>query len=243
MRNSPGTAISSTTLRERPAFGLFARGFVGLLPLWTGAIPVGIAYGVAARSAGLSIAETQIMSLTVFSAAAQVSAVALLTDGASRAVMIVTAMALNVQLLLFGLAVGRQERPSWLKKLAAAYVLTDGAYGVAVAGGTVTLAGLAGSGVSMFTAWNIGTALGAGIGHVLPDPHRIGIDYVVTLTFLAVLVPLIRNRAAVMTALVAAAATLLLVRLAPSGVSVLGAGLAGSAVGAWWSSRGERGAQ
>jgi predicted branched-subunit amino acid permease len=240
MEKHTAQALGSSSLRDRPSLRLFVRGFVGLMPLWTGAIPVGIAYGVAARSAGLSLAETQIMSLTVFSAAAQVSAVSLIDSGASWVIMIVTAMALNVQLLLFGLAVGREERPAWLKKLAAAYVLTDGAYGVALAGGRVTVPGLAGAGVSMYVAWNIGTALGAMVGHVLPDPHRIGVDYVVTLTFLAVLVPLIRSRAAVATALAAAIATLVLLRLAPSGVSVLGAGLAGAATGAWWSYHAER---
>jgi hypothetical protein len=62
----------------------FAQGFPAMLPLWTGAIPVGIAYGAAAREAGLSLAETQLMSLTVFSAAAQMSAVALIGAGRAR---------------------------------------------------------------------------------------------------------------------------------------------------------------
>ena len=46
-----------------------------------GAIPSGIAYGVAAHGAGLGPGETQLMSLVVFSAAAQVGAVALLGAG------------------------------------------------------------------------------------------------------------------------------------------------------------------
>jgi GNAT superfamily N-acetyltransferase len=42
---------------------LFVWGYLDMLPLWLGAIPVGIAYGVAARDAGLSFVETQLMSL------------------------------------------------------------------------------------------------------------------------------------------------------------------------------------
>ena len=84
---------------DEPArLALFARGFVALLPLWAGAIPSGIAYGVAARSAGLGLGETQLMSLVVFSAAAQVGAVSLLGAGAPVAVLIGTALALNAQL-------------------------------------------------------------------------------------------------------------------------------------------------
>ena len=228
---------------DEPArLALFARGFVALLPLWAGAIPSGIAYGVAARSAGLGLGETQLMSLVVFSAAAQVGAVSLLGAGAPVAVLIGTAMALNAQLPLLGLAVGRQARPSWAARLVAAWFLTDGAYGVAAARGPLRLPVLLGAGVSMFVGWNAGTALGAILGHAVPDPRRLGVDLVVPLTFLAVLVPLVRTRTAALTALVAGATALLLVRLAPGGVTVLGAGLAGSAAGAWRAQR-ERAAQ
>src|SRR4051794_18097237 len=109
-------------------WALFGRGFVGLLPLWLGAIPVGIAYGVAAHGAGFSLGETQLMSVIVFSASAQVSTLSLLAAGAPVLVTIVTALALNAQLLLIGLAVGRQERPSWPLRVLTACFLTDGAY-------------------------------------------------------------------------------------------------------------------
>jgi predicted branched-subunit amino acid permease len=220
---------------------LFARGFVGLLPLWAGAIPIGIAYGVAARGTGLSFGETQLMSLVVFSAAAQVSALSLLGAGAPGPVLVGTALALNAQVLLIGLAVGRQVRLSRAGRLLTAWFLTDGAYGVALGAGPLRLPILLGAGVSMYVGWNLGTAIGAAAVHALPDPRRLGADFVVPLTFLAVLIPLVRTRAAALAALVAGAATLLLAWLAPS-VAVLGAGLAGSAAGAWWAHRDPRGA-
>ena len=68
----------------------------------------------------------------------------------------------------------------------------------------------------------------------MPDSRRLGIDLVAPLTFLAVLVPLIRTRPAVLVALVAGIAALLLARLVPSGIAVLGAGVAGIAAGAWY---------
>jgi 4-azaleucine resistance transporter AzlC len=220
-----------------PSWGaLFRRGFVGLLPLWLGAIPIGIAYGVAARAAGFSLVETQLMSIIVFSASAQISALSLLAAGAPIVVIIVTALALNAQLLLIGLAIGRQQRPSWPARLLTASILTDAAYGVALADGRARLPVLVGAGVSMLLGWNLGTAIGAIVGAALPDPRRLGVDLVVTLTFLGVLVPLIRTRAALMAALAAGLATLVLVSLAPS-VAVLGAGVVGGSVGAWWSRR------
>lgn len=216
---------------------LFVRGFVGLMPLWAGAIPVGIAYGLAARGAGLSVVEAQMMSLVVFSAAAQVSAVSLLDDGASSMIVLATALLLNVQLLLLGLAAGRASRPRWLGRLLGAGFLTEGAYGVAIGSGRLTLPGLIGAGASMYVAWNLGTALGVTVGDAIPDPRGIGIDLVAPLTFLAVLVPLVRTRPALVTALVAGLTALALTQVAPTGVAVLGAGLGGSMAGAWAAGR------
>lgn len=95
------------------------------------------------------------------------------------------------------------------------------------------MAVLLGAGVSMYTGWNIGTALGAAAGGHMPDPRRLGIDLVAPLTFLAVLVPLVRSRTAVLVAVVAGVTAIVLGQVAPSGVTVLGAGLAGCAAGAW----------
>ncbi len=219
------------------SLALFARGFVAMLPLWAGAIPVGIAYGLAARGAGLDLSATQLMSLVVFSAAAQLSALSLLDAGAPGLVLVGAALALNAQLLLIGLAVGRELRPSWAARPMAAYFLTDGAYGVALALGRLRLPVLLGTGVSMFVAWNVGTGIGAAAGQALPELRRLGVDFVAPLTFLAVLVPLVRTRAAALAALVAGVATLLLAWLAPGGVAVLGAGLVGSTAAAWWAGR------
>ena len=66
------------TRRRRIWRGWFVRGFVAMLPLWAGAIPSGIAYGVAAQAVGLGIGETQLMSVLIFSSSAQISVVALL---------------------------------------------------------------------------------------------------------------------------------------------------------------------
>lgn len=215
----------------------FRSGFVAMLPLWIGAIPVGLAYGVAARAAGLTIPETLLMSVVVFSATTQVSAVALIDDGASTLVIILTTIALNVQLLLIGLAIGRQEPTPRIARLLAASVLTEGAYGVALSTGRLTLASVTGAGVSMFLAWNLGTLIGAGAGATIPNLTELGVDFVAPLTFLAVLVPLLRTRPALLAAITTSITTVFLARLVPVGVVVLLAAGIGSMSGYWWSNR------
>jgi len=219
------------------------RGFLAMLPMWTGAIPVGLAFGLAARGAGIDALDAQVMSLLVFSAAAQISAVSLIDDGAPAIVLLATTLLLNVQLLLLGLAAGRETRPGWLGRISGAFFLTEGSFGVAAAIGRLTLPSLVGAGVSMYTGWNIGTALGITVGDAIPDPRSIGIDLVAPLAFLAVLVPLVRNRPAVVTVVVAAAIVLILTQIVPSGVAVLGAGVGGSLAGAWFAGRPEMAAR
>lgn len=227
------TATSLRSARQRTLWrGWFARGFVAMLPLWAGAIPSGIAYGVAAQAVGLGIGATQLMSVLVFSSAAQVSVVALLEEGARFPLLLGTVLALNAQLPLLGLAIGKQLRPSWGQRLLAAFFLTDGAFGIAAALGRLRLPALLGAGVSMFAGWNLGTVLGVALGRAVPDPRGLGLDFVVTLSFLAVLVPLVRTRATLFVVAVAGLATFLLSQVAPSGVTVLGAGLAGCVAGA-----------
>ena len=213
----------------------FLRGFIALLPLWIAAIPSGIAYGVAARGTGLSAVEAQLMSLLVFSAAAQVGSLALLGGQLPGALLVGTAMILNAQLLLLGLTAGRRTRPRWRARLLAAFFLTDGAFAVAAGQGRLRLSVLIGAGMSMYTAWNAGTAIGPIAGGALLAVRGLGIDFVLPLIFLALLVPLVRSRPALAVALIAGLGTIILARMIPAGLAVLVAGIAASLSGAWWS--------
>jgi predicted branched-subunit amino acid permease len=212
----------------------FRRGFIGMMPLWVAAIPSGIAFGVAARGAGLGAIEAQLMSLLIFSAAGQVGALALLADPLPRPLVIGAVMALNAQLLLLGLAAGRQLRPRWPVHLGAAFFLTDAAFAVAAAGARLRLATLTGAGVSMYLAWNGGTALGLLLGRRLLAVRDLGIDFVLPLIFLALAIPTLRSRAACGVALIAGLGTLALGHLIPSSLALLLAGTGACLCGAWW---------
>jgi predicted branched-subunit amino acid permease len=208
-----------------------------MLPLWTGAIPSGIAYGVAAHEAGIASGETVLMSLIVFSAAGQLSAVALIDEGAQWPLLLATVLALNVQLLLLGLAVGRLLRLSRGQRFWTAWFLTDAAFAIAAGRGPLRGLVLLGAGVSMYLGWNLGTWLGIVAGGALRDPQALGVGLVVPLSFLAVLVPLLRSRPMVAAAVAAAGVTLPLAAFLPSGVAVLAGGVVGCAFGAGWARR------
>lgn len=240
MRETAPRPATTDDAAHPPAATSFRRGFVAMLPLWVAAIPSGIAYGVAARGAGLGAFETQLMSLLVFSAAGQVGVVALLGTAVPVALLIGTATALNAQMLLLGLATGRQLRLSWPKRLLTAFFLTDAAFAIAATRERLRLPMLIGAGVSMYLGWNLGTAIGIAAGRVLLDVRGLGIDFVLPLIFLALLVPLVRTRPTLLVVVVSGGLTFALSRLLPSGIAVLIAGVVASVAGAGWAARDAR---
>jgi branched chain amino acid efflux pump len=212
----------------------FAHGFRALLPLWLGAAPVAVVYAVTARAAGLTTTETQVMSLLVFSAPTQLGVANLLSTGASLGALLLMTVVLNLHQLLLGVSLGRLVPLSRAERMIAAYFLTDGAYGTTVASGTPSFAFLLGAELSMFVVWNVGTWLGAHVGHLLPDPRQLGVDFVFPLTFLSLLIPLVRSRAAFLTALCAGGVAFAAARLWPGSIAVVVGALFGSLAGACW---------
>lgn len=223
---APGWQGDPATIHE------LRRGFLAMLPLWAGAIPFGIAFSLTAREAGMTALDIQLMSLTVFTAAAQVSAVALMNVGASTIEILVTTVGLSVHLPLIGVAVARELQLSRLGRLGTALLLTDATYAVAAALGPLRAPVLVGAGASMYLGWNAGTALGLLVGGAIPDPQQYGLDFVVPLTFLAVVLPLIRNRVALLVVVCSAAGTLLFTPFLPTGFAILLAALPACLLGA-----------
>lgn len=210
----------------------FRRGFVAMAPLWLGVVPFGVVYAVLARDAGLSLVETQSLSVLVFAGSAQVSAVGLFGTGAAAVEIVSTTFLLNVRHVLYGLSLGRRiPLPGW-RRPAAAYFLTDEAFGVAVASGESTFAFLLGTELSLFLVWNLATLGGAIAGTAIADPGSLGIDLVFPLAFLALLVPLVRTRVELGVALFSGALAYVLAEQLPGGLPILVTGVAGSLLGA-----------
>ena len=211
----------------------FRRGFRAMLPLWLGAIPFAIAYAIAAQKAGLSPLETQLMSLTVSSAAAQMGIVQLLAVGAAPLAIILTAVALSLHHVLYGLSLSKRMKLSWLDKATTAYFLTDAAYGLIIAHeSNETSAFLLGAELSMFVVWNLFTAFGVLLGHIITIPADAHLDFVAPMTFFVLLVSLTKTRLALAVAIIAAAITWICLTLQLGSATVFIAGLGGAFMGA-----------
>lgn len=217
------------------ARGPFVRGFLAMVPLWAGIAPFAVAFAVLARAAGFTVLSTQALSLILFAGAAQVATVTLVNGGANAVAVVGTVFLLNVRHVLYGLSyrrlAGNQEGPP---KPLLAFLLTDEAYGVTVKAfldGYGSPMFLLGAGLSLYVVFNVATLAGALLGSLLPDPSRSGLNFVFPLTFLALLLPLLRSRRQVLVAVVSGALALGLSHITPAGVTVLGAAVTAAALG------------
>ena len=217
--------------------GDFIKGFGAVMPLWLGAVPFALVYTAAARQAGINPFEIQLMSLTIFSAPLQLSLVSLGAAGASFLIMLGVTLTLTVQLVLYGLSLRQLISLDRKQRLAAACFLTDGAYALTVAQGTkASFAYLFGAELSMYFIWNAGTLGGLLLNGGIFDPAKIGADFVVPLTFLVLLVPMVRQRADLLVVGLCALGSWALGGLLPSGLLVLVVALLAGFLGAWLTS-------
>ncbi|SEJ58657.1 4-azaleucine resistance probable transporter AzlC [Deinococcus reticulitermitis] len=218
-------------------FPPFWRGFRVMVPLWLGTVPFAVAYAVTARAAGLSVAETCLMSLTTFAGAAQFAAAGLFGAGASGLSIVLTTALLNARHVLYGLSLARQLNLTGKQRLLAAQFLTDEAYGVVAVHGPREPGGLSfpfllGAELSLYVSWNLTTLLGALAGAVLPGPERLGVGVIFPLAFLGLLIPLLRDRVSVLVALASGLGAWGLSRALPGGLVILIAGACGALLGA-----------
>lgn len=212
----------------------FWSGFRAVLPLWAGMIPFGLAYAVTARSANLSVLETQLMSLIVFSGSAQFSAAGLFLIGTSGLAIVATTFVINVRHLLYSLSLGQKMKLTWLQRIVGAHFLTDEAFGVTVASGQRNFSYLLGAELSVFVTWNLSTLAGSLLSEAVPDPVALGVDFIFPVAFLALLVPLLKRRLDSLIAVASGVAAFVLANVqgVNGGLTILLVGIAGSLLGA-----------
>ncbi|GAA0664717.1 AzlC family ABC transporter permease [Natronoarchaeum mannanilyticum] len=169
-------------------------GFVKCVPVSLGVAGYGIAFGVLAQQAGLSVAEATLMSAVVVAGAAQVIAVELWADPIPVALVVGTAFVVNLRYTLMGAAL----RP-WLRDLTplqaygSVFFMADENWALTMgelrSGGTKG-AFLLGSGLAIWAFWVGSTVLGATAGATIGEPSRYGLDFVLVAVFLAIAVSL-----------------------------------------------------
>lgn len=195
----------------------------------------GISFGAISVAAGLTVGQTCVMSLLVFTGASQFALVGVIASGGAPLSGAVAALLLGTRNSLYGLRLAPLLRWRGWRRAAAAQLLMDESTAMSVNRSTSAAArvGFLSTGLAVFVLWNLATLGGAVGGEALGDPRAYGLDAAVGGAFLALLWPRMSDRRNQLVALLAVALALSLVRVSAAGVPVLAAGLVALLVGAF----------
>lgn len=184
-----------------------------------------VSFGVLSVAAGLSVAQTCVLSLACFTGASQFSYVSVLGAGGSVAAALAPSLLLAARNGVYALGLRSVLRRS---RALEAQLVIDESTAMALAHGGSRRAFLA-TGLSVFGFWNAGTLLGALVGGGV-DPRALGLDALFPAVFIALLAPQLRRAGAVPAALAGALVAVVLLPLTPAGVPVMASALVGVVV-------------
>ena len=185
--------------------------------------PFGLAFGAVSVNAGLSVMQTCLLSLLLFSGASQFALVSIIGSGGGMGSALSTALLLGIRNGLYGMRVRELVRPRGVQRLLAAQFTIDESTAMAIAEAPRGHAVRAfwTTGLSIYILWNLSTVVGALLGTGLGSPSSAGLDAAGPATFVALLGPRLDSPHMRVVAFIAAAVALVVVPFVPAGAPVL----------------------
>lgn len=234
--------MSSPSQGSRTLFAHWLAGVQAGFPIVLGYFPVAVAFGMAARSSGLSGLQSVVTSAVLYAGASQFALVGLLGAGEPPLVVGLTALALNVRHIFYGPVLApllQGLSRGWRALLA--YGLTDEVFAAAAARMESVPAAerpgwLWGLSSAAYGSWLLGTWVGTtGGGAIMTAFPQLGqvLSFALPVLFLVLLLPLLQGPA-VVTALVTAVATLPLHLTGRTGPGLAVGVVAGLLAGLLW---------
>lgn len=177
----------------------FRAGCWDIAPVVATVVPYGLVVGATAVDAGFTVAQAVSFAALVNAGAAQLAAIGLLDAGTPLAVVVLTALVINVRMVMYSASLAPHldsEPLGW--RAAMAHVVIDPSYALAVIrfeedAGIDRRWYFLGLGLPALAAWIGGTALGAGVGARLPE--WLPLSFAVPMVFLALLFSAMDGRA------------------------------------------------
>jgi 4-azaleucine resistance transporter AzlC len=185
-------------------------------------IAVGASFGAITIAYGLPGWIPFLMSTVVFAGSAQFLAVGLIAAGNPIAAVL-AGLLLNARHLPFGLAMSQTIGPRWRDRIIGSHLMTDEvvAFTLREADDSRRRRTYWLIGITLFTSWNAGSALGVWLGGATGDPNAFGLDAAFPAGLIALIMPALRDRDTWVVALAGAALAVLLTPVLPAGLPVL----------------------
>lgn len=184
------------------------------LPLLISGFPEGMIFGALALNAGLSPLASQLMSSVLYAGSAQFITAQLFHDLTPGFVILLTIAIVNVRHILYSASIAPYIAALPMRwKVLLGYLLTDESYAATILHyeqeGTTPYSHwfFFGAGFSLWFTWQISTAIGLFLGAAIPDSWSL--DFALPLTFIAMVVPVLKDRSLILAALSAGIAGLL----------------------------------
>ncbi|MBO3745415.1 AzlC family ABC transporter permease [Streptosporangiaceae bacterium NEAU-GS5] len=196
----------------------------------------GLAFGAAAATAGLTVAQACVLSLFAFTGASQFALTGVIAGGGALLPGVAGALLLGARNSMYGLRLADLLRTgSVWRRLVTTQGVIDESTAVALKQPTPdsSRTGFYVTFAAVYVAWNLTTFVGAVGASQVADPAAFGLDVVGPATFLAILWPRLADRRLRLVAGCGAAIALATTPFLPPGVPVL---LAALAVLAGWTS-------
>ena len=214
-------------------------------PMLLGVVPFGLVAGAAPLAAGMSAVDAVSMSVIIFGGSSQLAMTEVFDDGGGVAIMVITAITINLRTLLYSasLAPGLAHEPL-RRRLLAAYFLVDQSYALSVARWDGTddrrerLPYYLAVSLTLALFWIAATVVGAVVGGSVPDD--VPLEFAVPLVFLVLLVPVLERWPSLVAAVVGGVGAVVAAELGASQLGVVIGGLLGIVAGTVADQRAER---
>jgi 4-azaleucine resistance transporter AzlC len=198
-------------LRAATGIGLYAAVF-------------GMSFGAVSVTSGLSVAQTVVLSLVMFSGASQFAFVGVAAAAGSPYAAVPAALLLGVRNAFYGVPVSEFLHPRGLSRLWTAYFVIDETTAMALGQAERRARRYAfwATGLILCALWQLGTLAGGLVGDLI-DPLRFGLDAAAPAVYLALMWPSLKRPEARWVGVTGALVALALVPLAPPGIPVIAA--------------------
>lgn len=184
-----------------------------VLPLAIAVVPWGILCGSLAIKVGLSPLQAQLMSLLVFAGAAQLASLTLM-GGALTSIFTSTFVISSRHLLYSAVFREHVKKSAFLMRCCIAFFLTDEMFAVTCAylekNKLFSHCYALTAGVVFYLVWNFSTFAGIHIGQFIPNIENMGLEFAIAATFIAIVIPSIKNKSTLISVVVSGVSVLIL---------------------------------
>lgn len=185
---------------------LFMQGTIAMIPLSVAVIPWGLLAGSYAIESGLSPLESQALSAILFAGSAQLVATGMIKAGVGLTTMLLTTLFITSRHFLYSVSMRDKIGKLPLRwRLALGYLLTDELFAICGNQSEQRFEPwyALGAGLSFYLCWNLATLIGIVAGSYIPALNELGLEFAVAATFIALVIPNIKNSPTLVAVLVA----------------------------------------